>query len=122
MPNDILRREAFRLRNLSETCAQGRDFQTAYQLLKIVVDIEEPDTSFEQEELAADFHRLGSICIMMNSWLEAQTYLQKALDLRMSSGKHDSESMQETKDLLKRATGETSVPKQISGTSFEAQR
>lgn len=84
MPNDILRREAGRLRNLAATCAQQRDYETAYRLLKMVVDIEESDVAVEKEWLAADFQELGSICVMLDSMQEAQQYWQRAVDLRSS--------------------------------------
>ncbi len=56
MPNDILRREADRLRHLSETCAQQGDCKTARQLLKMVIEIEESDVGVAKESYA-DFSR-----------------------------------------------------------------
>ncbi len=84
MPNDILRREAGRLRKLAATCAHQGDYETAYRLLKMVVDIEEGDVGVEKEWLAKDFHELGSICLLLDARQEAQQYLERAQELRSS--------------------------------------
>jgi membrane-bound lytic murein transglycosylase B len=108
MPNDILRREAERLRHLS---AQQGDYTTARQLLKMVIEIEESDILVTKEALAADFHELGWICVLLDSKQEAQQYLQLALDLRLASVQQDQKQTQETADLLKQVLAEMGVPK-----------
>lgn len=112
MPNDILRREAERLRHLSDTCAQQGDYSTARQLLKMVIEIEESDVAVTKEALAADFHELGWICVCLDSKQEAQQYLQLALDLRLSCVQHDQSQTKETADLLQRVMGEQGIVKQ----------
>jgi alkyl sulfatase BDS1-like metallo-beta-lactamase superfamily hydrolase len=111
MPNDILRREAERLRHLSETCAQQGDYSTARQLLKMVIEIEESDVAVTKEALAADFHELGWICVCMDSKQEAQQYLQLALDLRLACVQHDAAQTQQTADLLQQVLTEMHVAK-----------
>lgn len=118
MPNDILRREADRLRHLSDTCAQQGDYATARQLLKMVIEIEESDTGVAKEDLAADFHKLGWICVVLDAKKEAQQYLQLALDLRLASINPDAKETQATADLLKRVVADMSVHKPTTG--FEA--
>ncbi len=115
MPNDILRREADRLRHLSETCAQQGDYTTARQLLKMVIEIEESDVGVAKESLAADFHELGWICVLLDDKLEAQKFLQQALDLRLQCVHENAPETLETADLLKQLMGEMGVPKPSPG-------
>lgn len=102
MPNDILRREAERLRHLSETCTQLSDYATARQLIKMVIEIEESDVLVAKEILAADLHQLGRICFLMGGRQEARQYLQAALDLHHA---------QETAALLEQVKAEMEVVK-----------
>lgn len=115
MPNDILRREADRLRHLSQTCAQQGDYTTARQLLKMVIEIEESDVGVAKESLAADYHELGWISVLLDAKQEAQRYLQVALELRLQCVHENAPETQETADLLKQIMGEQGVPKPISG-------
>lgn len=115
MPNDILRREADRLRQLSKTCAQQGDYTTARKLLEMVIEIEESDVGVAKESLAADFHELGWICVLLNAKQDAQIFLQKALDLRLQCAHENAPEIQETADLLKQIMAEQGVPKPISG-------
>ncbi len=115
MPNDILRREADRLRHLSETCTQQGDYATAQQLLKMVIEIEESDVGVPKESLAADYHELGWLCVVLNANQDAQQYLQRALDLRLACVNQNAPETQQTADLLKQVMAETSVPKPTSG-------
>ncbi|MBX9949890.1 MAG: tetratricopeptide repeat protein [Candidatus Obscuribacterales bacterium] len=111
MPNDILRREAERLRHLSETCAQQCDYATARQLLKMVIEIEESDILVSKEILAADLHQLGRICFFMGGRQEARHYLQTAIDLRLNSVPQDAKLIQEMTDLLEQVKAEMDVVK-----------
>lgn len=111
MPNDILRREAERLRILSESCAQQGDYSTARQLLKMVIEIEESDILVTKEALAADFHELGWICYLLDAKQEAQQYLQLALDLRLSSVQQNHRHTQETAELLTKVMADMGVVK-----------
>jgi hypothetical protein len=126
MPNDldILRREADRLRHVSETCIQQGDYSTAYQLLKMVVEIEERDVGVDKSALAGDYHTLGSICLSLNGIHEAQHYLQQALDLRLTSSSKNASETQRTADLLNQVMSKLGLPKPITGTGsgFEAPR
>lgn len=115
MPSDILRREAERLRHLSETCAQQGDYSTARQLLKMVVEIEESDIAAEAEEMAADFHELGRLCALLELNRDAQIYLQRALDLRLTSTKVNGSQTQETAELLSKVSAAMGLPKPING-------
>jgi hypothetical protein len=115
MPNDILRREADRLRHLSETCVQQADYVTARQLLKMVIEIEESDVGVPKESLAADYHELGWTCVLLDAKQEAQQYLQRALDLRLECAHLDAPETQQTADLLKQVMGEMGARKPISG-------
>lgn len=124
MVNDILRREADRLRHVSETCIQQGDYLTAYQLMKMVVEIEERDVGVDRSALAADYHQLGWICFSLNGMHEAQQYLQQALDLRLASATQNASDTQKTADLLNQVSGKLGLPKPVSGSGFgfEAQR
>ncbi len=115
MPNDILRREADRLRHLSETCAQQGDYVTARQLLKMVIEIEESDVGVHKASLAADFHELGWICVVLGDKQEAQDYLQRALDLRLACVHQNAQETQETADLLKQVMVEMGMHKPLPG-------
>lgn len=124
MQNDILRREADRLRHVSDTCIQQGDYLTAYQLLKMVVEIEERDVGVDKTALASDYHQLGWICFSLNGMHEAQQYLQQALDLRLVSSTQNASDTQKTAELLNQVTSKLGLPKPVSGTGFgfEAQR
>jgi len=118
MPNDILRREADRLRHVSETCIQQSDHQTAYQLLKMVVEIEESDVAVDKVSLASDYHALGSVCIELRAMHEAHQYLQQALDLRLASSSKNAAETRETAELLSQVMSKLGLPKPIAGTGF----
>lgn len=84
MPNDIMRREAERLRKLADTCEQEADYSTARKLLKLVIEIDEGDIGLPHSTMATDLFKLGSACIKLNYLVEGKRYLRSALELRLS--------------------------------------
>ncbi len=84
MPNDIMRREAERLRKLADTCEQEADYSTTRKLLKLVIEIDEGDIGLPHSTMAADLFNLGATCIKLNYLQEGKRYLRSALELRLS--------------------------------------